>query len=394
MAHCIACGYSITYPLFHPENQPLAALHLPKDAKAAREVKRYPMNFHSCANCGHIFNIDFDYAQVPYENNSNLMYNTGSGWMDYMDALVARLTQTYQGTWLEIGCGDGNFLQRVKKNQPSARIIGFEPGIEAQNAAKKGVEAVQDYFVPERDLPKYKPDVLICRHVIEHLDAPKDFIATLGYWCNMHKLYPVLVAEVPCIDKAITNARINDYLYEHVSNFTTFSFGNMFEMAGFDLLKLERGYADEVVLAEVKAKPAARIGEIKASTDRYRGHIDTQAKNVATSLAEWKASKQKVAFWGGTGKSASFLNNFNVLAEEFPIVVDSDYNKVGRFVPRTAQEIRAPEYLNENTTDIIVITTQWRAKDIYAEITRRKIPFKTVYVLVDGKFIAYKGEVI
>ena len=395
MAHCIACRYPVTYPLFHPEDQPLAALHLPKSASSARDVARYPMDFRSCANCGHIFNIAFDYAKVPYENNSNLMYNTGSGWMDYMDGLARRLTAAYgAGTWLEIGCGDGNFLERVKKLEPKARIVGFEPGVEARNAAKKGVEAIEDYFVPERDMVKYKPDFLICRHVIEHLQNPCDFVAQLAYWCNIHRIFPVLIAEVPCIDKAIAGARVNDYLYEHVSNFTLFSFGHMFEVAGFEVLKLERGYADEVVVAEVKALELPRLQEIKTTTENYRQRIDAQFANIAKVLAGWKAAKKKVAFWGGTGKSASFLNNFNIMAEEFPLVVDSDYNKVGRHVPRTAQEIRPPEYLNENPVEIIVITTQWRAKDIYTEITRRNIPFSQVYVLLNQQLVPYGGEAI
>lgn len=392
--YCIACNYPITYPLFHLEDQPLAALHLPKDANAARNVTRYPLEFHTCVNCGHIFNIAFDYKKVPYENNSNLMYNSGSGWMEYMDTLVARLTKVYEGTWVEIGCGDGNFLERVQKSQPAARIVGFEPGVEAHNAAKKGVEAIEDYFVPERDLPKYRPDVLICRHVIEHLQQPKDFVTELVYWCNQYGIFPVLVAEVPCIDKAITSGRINDYLYEHVSNFTAFSFGNMFECAEYEVLKLERGYAGEVVVAEVKPKQLPRLAEIRKSTEQYRQRIDAQFQNTAKVLSEWKKQKKKVAFWGGTGKSASFLNNFNVMAEDFPIVVDSDYHKVGRFVPRTAQEIRSPEYINEHKVDIIVITTQWRAKDIYAEIKQRNIPFETVVVLLNGNLVTYGGEMI
>jgi hypothetical protein len=395
MKNCIACNYPISYPLFNPEDQPLAALYLPKTAEAARDIGSYPMNFYTCANCGHIFNIEFDYSKVPYENNSNLMYNAGSGWMDYMDALAERLCKTYgAGTWLEIGCGDGNFLGRIKKIQPDSRTVGFEPGVEARNSALKGVEAIEDYFIPERDLPKYRPDFIICRHVIEHLQIPKDFVAELAYWCDRYGIFPTLIAEVPCIDKAISHARINDYLYEHVSNFTVFSFGNMFKEAGFEILRLEQEYADEVVLAEVRPKQIKRLTEIRESTERYRERIDAQFTNISTTLGEWKKQKKRVAFWGGTGKSASFLNNFNILVEDFPVVIDSDYNKVGRYVPRTAQEIRPPEYIEQNYMEIIVITTQWRAKDIYAEIQRRNIAFGEVYVLLNGKLVPYQGQSI
>jgi protein O-GlcNAc transferase len=73
-------------------------------------------------------------------------------------------------------------------------------------------------------------------------------------------------------------------------------------------------------------------------------------------------------------------------------VVDSDYRKAGRFVPRTAQEIRRPEYLLEHEVDIIIITTQWRAKDIFLEIADRRIPYETVMVLLNQELREYSGE--
>ena len=394
---CIACDYPITYPLFHPDDQPLSALNLPKSQEDATSRPRYPMNFHTCANCGHIFNVDFDYSVIPYDEDSNLMYNSGGGWQDFMqEYLEGAITRhDFSGTtWLDIGCGDGHFLTRAKDVCGDISIIGYEPGIEAENAKKAGIDTYRDYFVAERDLPTHKPDVLVCRHVIEHLDRPKAFVTDIAYWCTIYKIFPLFIAEVPRIDKAVSQSRINDYLYEHVSNFTERSFQTMFEMAGYEVSHIQPGYHDEVVVIEAKPRTLPHLSEIKACHDAYKANIEALDTDVQIKIMNLTAGGKTIAFWGGTGKGASFLNNFGLSVDEFPIVIDSDYNKCGKFVPGMAQELRPPEYLNDNPVDMIVITTQWRAKDIYAEIQRRKIPFETVYVLHGRELIQYDGGIL
>ena len=103
-------------------------------------------------------------------------------------------------------------------------------------------------------------------------------------------------------------------------------------------------------------------------------------------------SGRSVAFWGATGKGSAFLNIFDLFDHAWPVVVDSDYNKVGRFVPRTGQEIHPPEYLVENPVDTIVITTQWRAEDIAWEIQNRRIPCREILVLVGQELQPLNGR--
>jgi len=99
-----------------------------------------------------------------------------------------------------------------------------------------------------------------------------------------------------------------------------------------------------------------------------------------------------VAFWGAASKGAAFLNAFDVTADRFAVVVDSDQHKVGGYVPGTCQEIRSPDYLREHPVDIVVITTRWRAKDIAEEIKRRGIACDAIWVLEGERLQPYAGE--
>ncbi len=395
--HCIACNYPITYPLYHMEDRPRVALGIPKTQEEALTAPRYPMRFNTCARCGHIFNIGFDYSVIPYTSDSNTMFNQGEGWRNYIEGLITSLDTDHQltgNTFIEIGCGNGHFLQSIHSLIDNATCIGFEPGVDTEALGDAPFQVLQDYFTAERDLPKYTPDVLICRHVIEHLPNPLDFVTDIAYWCNRHGIFPYFLAEVPRIDKAIAQNRIHDYQYEHVSNFTERSFRMLFERAGYEVLWHKPFYGDEVQTIWVKPIQDPAITAIHEETTRYKTAITHQLTQVQEVLDSLNKEGKSFAFWGGTGRGATFLNSFNINHETYPTVIDSDARKIGKFVPGTGQEIRAPEYLHDHPVDIIVITTEWRAQDIYGEITSKNLPHKAVYVFQEETLKPYTGKAL
>jgi hypothetical protein len=256
--------------------------------------------------------------------------------------------------------------------------VGYEPGIEAEKIGRK-FTVIRDYFIPERDLKRYRPSLLVCRHVIEHMDQPRDFISEIAYWCNIYDLNPIFLAEVPCFDNSLLLGRVSDFLYEHVSNFTTNSFKTLFKSSGYSELEVNQYYGDEVIAglfmpANNVLFPCAKI---------FSKKVQTSFTTVTEQLAQLRTT-QPIIFWGGTGKGAAFLNNYKLDAVKYPLVVDSDPNKIGRFVPGTGQEIQSPEIIRTIINPIIVITTPWRAKDIKLDIEKRNLKYSRLLVLQKG----------
>ncbi|MCA9002283.1 MAG: class I SAM-dependent methyltransferase, partial [Planctomycetes bacterium] len=221
---CLACKSVYNYAIQRWDQMPLSVLGLPRSEREARMMKRLVMDVRQCANCGHVFHTDFDYDNIPYRTGSNLVYNDGSSWRQYHDDLVDEWVEDFQlrgKRIVEIGCGEGMFLERLQKY--GNHCIGFEPGPDAERARSRGIEAYAEYFQGSR-LFDLKADALICRHVIEHLANPLDFLEDISIACCEADLAPLFFAEVPLIEKAMEQHRINDFLYEHVSNFTRNSF--------------------------------------------------------------------------------------------------------------------------------------------------------------------------
>jgi len=394
MAKCLACHGEIVQSLYSAGPQPLMALNLPKSRDEAKMATLYDMNFKLCCYCGHVFNSDFDYAKVPYEENSNLMFNNGAGWVTHLEGLAQLLHQTYDAwgkTIIDIGAGDGGFLDII--NQDSfdggigTRCIAFEPGIESESCRTNGLEVYADYFIPQRDIQKFKPDILVCRHVLEHLQAPRSFVAEIAYYANMCQVYPIFVAEVPCITKALDTYRITDFLYEHVSNFTQRSLRVMFESVGWATYDEFLAYNDEVAVWIGQPKPLNLTFETQAKA--FRNHTWGAVSNIRAGLKARRQAGLTIAFWGGTGKGAAFLNAYHLDDDR---VVDSDIHKVGRYVPGTAQKIEHVDALLENPVNAIVITTRWRAADIYDEIKKKGIKYSELLVLDGSHLQAYTEE--
>src|SRR5574340_111301 len=385
MNTCIVCGNKYFYPTFNPGPQPLAALNLPHTQTDSVIAMRYPMNFVTCAFCSHVYNREFDYTSVPYAEDSNRMYNNGEGWQVHMFQVVNTLLHNWQsdGIAIDIGCGDGQFFDLLLQGRPQARCIGFEPGIDAEGITTFPV--VRDYFIPERDLNKYKPSLLVCRHVVEHLENPRDFLANIAFWCAQYDLDPLVLIEVPCIDNSLLCGRIADFLYEHNSNFTLESFNTMFEITHYSNIDVRKFYHGEVLVGMARPN-LVDLNHIKTFTSKFS---DKATKTIVDARNQLDEIEGPVYFWGGTGKSAAFLNSLDINHVRFPYVVDSDINKVGRFVPGTGQQIRSPEFLYDALVGTIVITTPWRAKDIYTEIKKRGIDYKKLLVLYNGKLEGY-----
>jgi hypothetical protein len=337
------------------------------------------MNFHICRACGHIFNVDFDVARIPYEDDSNLMYNSGHGWNDHIRQVSQHLRDNYEitdKTVVDIGAGDGLFLERFSEASCRNRCIAFEPGIESESCIAVGLETVADYFIPERDIPRFNPDVLVCRHVLEHMERPREFVAELAYYARERR--PLFVAEVPCIDEAVRQGRFGDYLYEHVSNFTKTSFLAMFESAGWITSDLYTTYNHEVLVWIGRPNRGAFVAP-KPKPD---------PQTVAALLKFILRGNKSYAFWGGTGKGAAFLNACGIVEGR---VIDSDSRKAGRHVPGTGQLIEHSTALWTDPVDTIIITTRWRAADIYSEI-KRDHPSVAEILVVDNDAIRQYDE--
>jgi hypothetical protein len=269
------------------------------------------------------------------------------------------------------------------------RFIGFDPNLSPETG--RGVEFHARLFEPFRDMVIYAPDAIVIRHVLEHLTEPAALLEQMAWGAaNLGK--PCwLLAEVPCIDRVFTTDRLADFFYEHVAHFTTESFRTLMKRAG-EVITLEQGYGGEVVYALVRLEVPVALRQRAEKSVAFAQRADGSRVTIRSQLNQLAASGVKVAIWGGTGKAAAFIHQFGADAQRFPLVVDSDPEKVGSFVPGSGQEIQFRDVLKSTPVDVVIIPTQWRAMDISSEMEREGIHPKQVLIEQGGQLIDFVLE--
>ncbi|MFL2771292.1 MAG: class I SAM-dependent methyltransferase [Rhodospirillaceae bacterium] len=388
---CPACGYSASQTLLE-DTQPLATLGWSKSANEARAMKQLPLNYVRCVDCGHIYNLSFDYGDVPYYDHPNLMFNKGALWSSFIQGIRSKLAALlpHNPTIVEIGYGDGSFLSALTQVIDNGKFIGFDP-----HGAKLESDDIQIFarlFMPMSDLASLKPDLIVSRHVLEHLTNPLEFLQSLTLASTLSEHGTMAYFEVPCVDRLIETGRTVDLYYEHGSQFTSRSFSRMLDKAGVQTKETGHGYDREVIWGIVNITPQVRHQETIADSTVYRHKTEQALSAIKIQLSDILGSGKTIGIWGGTGKSAAFINRYALDAKRFPIVVDSDNEKVGFHVPGTGQEILFRDALKANPVDIIIIPPQWRAKDISLEITREGIQYEKILIEHDGRLVDFNND--
>jgi hypothetical protein len=276
-------------------------------------------------------------------------------------------------------------LKAISKKMPSASLIGFDPS--SEKIETDNITFITEYCDPVQDIPRYKPDLVIIRHVLEHLSRPARMVEEVSWGASRISKKCALYAEVPCIDNSILSHRYADFFYEHVSHFTTNSFTKLMGKSGLSY-KICHGYKNEVIygLSNLE-RSSANIQVYREASANFK-RAQCNVKNMRLSINDLAEQKPNVAIWGGSGKAAMFLNLYGLSADKFPLVVDSDSKKTGFFVPGTGQEIKSPQSVKGSHFDGVIIPMSWRVRDIVDEMNSLDITADLIFTEIDGELIS------
>jgi 2-polyprenyl-3-methyl-5-hydroxy-6-metoxy-1,4-benzoquinol methylase len=228
------CGEARTAEFLSIPDAPLHCNILWNTREEAIGCAKGEIRLTACEGCEHVFNTAFDPTLMEYTERYENSLFFSQQFQKYAEGLAARLIERHglrAKDIIEIGCGKGDFLKLLCR-MGGNRGVGFDPSYEPELEAEplEGIEVVRDFY-GER-YKDYAADFICCRHVLEHIAEPAQFIGMLRRAIG-NRPGTRLYFEVPNGLYSFRELGIWDIIYEHPSFFTSKSLTRLFEDANF-----------------------------------------------------------------------------------------------------------------------------------------------------------------
>jgi SAM-dependent methyltransferase len=370
---CPICQSELIQTLFKRENVPVHQNLLMQDQISAISILRGDLTIAVCEACGFIFNKDFDIAKLHYSDNYDNTQSCSPMFNAYLSHLAQYLVfeKGIQNCRIvEIGCGKGLFLRKLVEMGAGNIGYGFDPSYAGPAIDLEGrLHFEKCYYGPE--CSRSTADVIICRHVIEHIPNPTDFLSLIKKTLtNSSRAY--IFFETPDVEWILRNQVIWDFFYEHCSYFSSSSLMTTFEMSGFKVERVRPVFGEQYLWLESTLIPEKNNPPITIQTNST-SNIAKQFAALEMELEEkWRsriqelATQGNIALWGAGAKGVTFANLIDPDRQWITCIVDLNPQKQHRYLPGTGHPIISyldlvkfniktailmnPNYFDENST--------------------------------------------
>lgn len=266
---------------------------------------------------GLVHNVAFEPSLLEYNEHYQNEQGLSPAFHSHLEAVAALLGRFKARPVLEIGCGKGGFLRLLQSLGFDAR--GVDPAYEGDDPT-----VIRQPFTRALGV---RGDLVVLRHVLEHLVNPVDFLSELAEANGGGTIY----IEVPCFDWILENRAWFDIYYEHVNYFRLADLMAMFgtvHAAG-------RLFGDQYIYV------MADLGTLRApaSTAPISMPPDFMA-GVADAAAQ--ASRHRSALWGAASKGVIFSTHLLRSGAKLQAAIDINPAKQGRFLPQTGLPVLSP----------------------------------------------------
>jgi len=335
------------------KNVPVIQNGLFDNELSSKLVEKGNIELYQCRKCKLVFNKLFKAVCYDQRYENNQMYS--SEFTEYVNGLKLRIVNFIKHidgnvTIIEIGCGQGSFLDHVTRELASLdnwNAIGFDPAYREDPASKKRYKIYNEAFSGDYlEDECFENIIVIARHVVEYFTAPDFIFEGINKLWSIKNVY--LFMETPDFDWILQNGAIEDIGYERGIFFTKKSIQYLLYKMGFDINFLKLTFNNQYMWIE-----AERITDdyVQIYQNKENAFIEKWQRFFEKTYEQHK----KICIWGGGAKGVDFLNLFDPYQKFVSIVIDVNSQKHGHYLAGTGHLIAGIEYLESLNVDYIIV---------------------------------------
>jgi len=274
---------------------------------------------------GYYYNKSFSgiqYDQFNYQNDQS----SSQVFLEHLFNVLSIVASNVpsKSKVVEVGCGKGAFFSLLSQLNFES-LLGFDKTYQGDDPR------IFSRYLDAQDTP-LEADVLIMRHVLEHISNPISFLRDLvtinGRDCD-------LIIEVPSTDWIIRSGSFWDFTYEHVNYFTLDSLKNLFSDC-----QIWEFFSGQYYLLIANSKSIAHLENSEYLRSTLLSDLIKKSLKNSNFYRASSRSESRFWLWGGATKgvmSAYYLLNSDSVNLSLPLgIIDINPKKQGGFVSSSA----------------------------------------------------------
>ncbi|MDR2891653.1 MAG: class I SAM-dependent methyltransferase [Deltaproteobacteria bacterium] len=334
----------------------------------------YTYRYISCDYCGFV-QLDNTFSCDVYEDYYATcwlkdVYSRQHLSYKYTEAkkFIAQYADAYPKEMvMEVGadhCDHLNLYQNCK------RLVAIDPSPSAKTYVKKYYPDIEFHLmsveeaVETLDALKSKADLLICSHVLEHIERPDVFLAQLD---NFVAPGGYLYLEVPSLEDPGQRVPTSHLSFIHINHFSEHSLALLAIRMGYQPIKvMSDNMNNEWSVIRGLFKKDSPSQNFKACFLQYATKYTHAPQRAVQIIQEAVRNAKKVVIWGASVDLWDILHRLSVDELEYIILVDSFPDKQGASAKGIA--IVSPEIIKDLDPDKHCFFTATRSHSIHISI--------------------------
>lgn len=381
---CRICGSSEAETILKFDRMPILAEPL----KPGESAPTGPLTVQQCAECGYVYLKEIidcaiynDYIYTPQTSSDVVQYLK-----EFVAKTAAEIGLQEGQLGLEVGSGDGSLCREF--NELGMHFVGIEPSKSLAKISREinRVETHNAFLCPElvAGLEK-KFDVVVIRHVMEHIDRFEPFIEALN---SCLKPDGTLIIEVPYLGDIANEKQFYAFFFEHLSYFSVTSLHNLLKKFGFFIEKVEFVHPEGgsvLVRATRKCVPAPQ--ERSDFDDNSLKRLKEDFEFFRQSFRKLIEDTGPIAAYGAGQRGITLLNLLNASPAEVVAIFDENPTYHGLITPQSGIVVKSPREMTlQSVPGKVLILASSYERQIRAKYQYMEDRFVSLSTLTDQTF--------